>query len=264
MDYKEIREYRIQQKARNVAETPWLILPGDNKLTRRAVKLIFLKDHKDPEKFVGVHVEALYQKRKNQKEPWPAKTINLAKVPQNLGFKFSLDSNKTYELAQALQDAYPIGDGKINSGKRTVLRGVGKDEVLITEKNKVEALKQLSSVLTEEDINKWLKENLHALSSDLALARIYHDRKQKIEDFKKALERNEDESFWQKFLKENDWMFGSACVEILSERRLGLHHTTDFPMKTYGGFMDIAEIKKPGLSFWTITRTGVQYKYRGK
>src|ERR1700720_4029789 len=58
-------------------------------------------------------------------------------------------------------------------------------------------------------------------------------------------------------------MFGNACIEILTERRLDIHHTTDFPMKIYGGFMDIAEIKKPGLPFWTQLRSGGNYKYRG-
>lgn len=264
MDYREIREYQIKQLAKNVAETPWLILPGENKLTRRAVKLSFIKSHTDPDKFVGVHAEVLFQKRKNQKEPWPARFVNLTKVPSDFGFKFALDSAQTYELAQALQDAYPIGSEKISSGKRTVLRGIGKDELVITDKNKVEALQQLSKVLTEEDINKWVKENLHALSADLALARLYHERKAKVEEFKKALERDEDENFWQKFLKENDWMFGTACVEILSERRLGIHHTTDFPLKTHGGFMDIVEIKRPGLSFWTMAKSGGHYKYRNK
>ncbi len=264
MDYREIREYRIEQKAKNVAETPWLILPGENKLTRRAVKLTLLKDHTDLQKFVGVHAEVLYQKRKNQKEPWPAKTVNLTNVPADLGLKFSLDSIQTYELSQILQDAYPMGNERINSGKRTVVRGANKDELVITDKNKVEALRQLSEVLTEDDINKWVKDHLHALSTDLAIARIYHERKAKIEDFKKGLERNEDENFWQKFLKENDWIFGSACVEIIKERRLGIHHTTDFPIKAYGGFMDIAEIKRPGLAFWTMSAKGGHYKYRGK
>lgn len=264
MDYRDIREYRIQQKAKNVAETPLLILPGDNKLTRRLAKLTFLKDVSDPEKLIGVHVEVIYQKRKNQTEPWPAKTVNLTKVPQNFGFKFALDSIQTYELAQLLQDAYPIGDGAIASGKRTVLRGVGKDELVITEKNKTEALQKLSAVLTSEEINKWVGENIQSISADLAIARIYHERKAVVEEFKKALERDEDENFWQKFLKENDWVFGTGCVEILTDRRLDIHHTTDFPMKTYGGFMDIAEIKRPGLNFWTMTSKGEPYKYREK
>ena len=263
-DYKEIREYSIRQKAKNIAETPWLILPGDNKLTRRAVKLSFIKDHKDLDVFVGVHAEVLFQKRKNQKEAWPSKTINLAKVPSNLGLKFSLDSSQTYELAQALQDAYPIGNGKISSGTRTVLRGVSQDEVVITEKNKVSVLRRLSGMLTEEELNTWLKDNISSISADLALARLYHERRAEVIEFREALDREEDEHFWQKFLKKNNWMFGSACVEIISERRLDIHHTTDFPMKIDGGFMDIAEIKRPGIPFWAVARDGKYYKYRDK
>lgn len=263
MDYKEIREYRLQQKAKNIAETPWLILPGDNKLTRRLAKISFIQDHADPTKFVGIHLEVLYQNRSNQKEPWPAKTINLTKVPKNFGFRFALDSVQTYELTQALQDAYPIGDSGISSGPRTVLRGVSKDQLLITDKNKAEALKQLSRLLTEQDITQWLGDNLEVLPTHLAVARIYHERKAKLKEFRKALTRDEDENYWQKCLKENDWVFGTACVEIIQERRLDIHHTTDFPIKTVGGFMDIAEIKRPNIPFWTPAKSG-HYKYRGK
>jgi hypothetical protein len=225
MDYKEIREYSIRTLAKNVADTPWRILPGENKLTRRAIKFSIIKDHGDPDKFVGVHAEVLYQKRKNQKEPWPSKTVDLAKVPKGFGFKFSLDSAQTYELARALEDAYPIGREQLSSGKTTVIRGVGKDEIIVTEKNKAEILRQLSAHLTEEDIGGWLRKNISALPTDLAIARLYHDRKAKLEEFKISLGLNKDELYWQKFLKANSWMFGTSCVEILAERR---------PSKLYG------------------------------
>ena len=263
MDYEQIREYQIRQPAKNVSETPWLILPGENKLTRRALKFSFIKDHEDPDKFIGVHAECLFQKRKNQKEPWPSKTINLAEVPSNLGFKFSLDSAQTYELAQALQDAYPIGNEKIGSGKRTVLRGIGKDEVIVTERNKAKILQQLTGLLNQDDLNHWIGENISAISTDLALARLYSDRKAKLQEFKSALDGNGDERFWQKFLKANSWIFGTSCVELLSERRLDIHYQTDFPVRIEGGFMDIIEIKTPQLPFWALA-AGEPYRYRGK
>jgi hypothetical protein len=263
MDYQQIREYQIRQRARNIAETPWLILPGENKLTRRALKLTFIKDHNAPDKFIGVHAECLFQKRKNQTEPWPAKTVNLAEVPSNFGFKFSLDSAQTLELTQALQDAYPIGNEKISSGKRTVLRGIGKDEVIVTEKNKAAILQQLTGLLNEDDVNKWIGQNISTLSTDLALARLYSDRKTKLREFKLALSGDNDERFWQSFLKANCWIFGTPYVELLSERRLDIHHQTDFPARVEGGFMDIIEIKTPQLPFWTMS-SDKPYKYRGK
>ena len=263
MDYAEIREYHLTQRSKNIADTPWLILPGENKLTRRLVKLSFIKDHRDPDKFVGVHAEMLYQKRTNQKTPWPAKTIDLTTVPRDFGFKFNLDSAQTYELTQTLQDAYPIGGGKLESGKRTVVRGAGKDEVVITQKNKAEALKQLKTLLDKDELNEWLGQNIDVLSTDLALARLYHQRKAALAGFKAALKEEQTESFWQQLLKENSWMFGSSCIELLSERRLDIHHETDFPMAVDGGFMDIVEIKTPQLPFWA-TASGKRYKYRNK
>lgn len=264
MSYQSIREYRIQQKAKNVAETRWLILPGENKLTRRAVKISFIKDHRDLNKFVGLHAEILFQKRKNQKEPWPERMVDLRNAPSNFGLKISLDSTQTYELSQALQDAYPIGEEKISSGKRTVIRGLGKDEVVVTEKNKVEILRKVSGLLSQDEINKWVGENISVLSADLALARLYRERKAQLLEFEQALVENEDENFWQKFFRKNSWIFGAASIQILNERRLDIHHETDFPIQVDGGFMDIVEIKKPGSPFWTLVKGGGYYKYRGK
>lgn len=264
MSYQAIREYQIQQKAKNVAETPWLILPGPNKLTRRALKISFIKDHRDSSKFVGLHAEILFQKRKSQKESWPEKMVDLRNVSNDFGLKIQLDTTQTYELAQALQDAYPIGEDNIKSGKRTVIRGAGKDEIIVTEKNKIDVLKKISGLLSEAELNEWISENIASLSTDLAMIRLYKDRKSQLAEFQKALGENKDEGFWQKFLKKNNWMFGVTCIEIIDERRLDIHHETDFPLHVDGGFMDIAEIKKPGLPFWTLSRSGEYYKYRGK
>lgn len=265
MDVREIREYSIRTLAKNVAETPWLVLPGENKLVRRSIKFSIVKDHRDPDKFVGVHAEVLYQKRKSQKDPWPSQTIDLSKVPKGFGFKFSLDSAQTYELAQALQDVYPIGKEKLSTGKRTVVLGMGKDDIVITDKNKADVLRQLSTQLTEADLSGLIRKNISALPADLAIARIYHDRRARLQEFKAALSQDRDERYWQQFLQTNSWMFGTSCVEILPERRLGIHHTADFPIKTEGGFMDIVEIKRPGLPFWTQAKGGAtNYKYRGK
>lgn len=253
MDYEQIREYQIRQRAKNVAETPWLIFPGENKLTRRLLKLSFIKDQLDVSKFIGVHAEVLYQKRKNQKEPWPTKTIDLTTLPRGFGFKFSLDSEQTFELVHALQDAYSIGTGKLVSGKRTVLRDISKEEVILAEGDKAAILERINSLLNQEDIRAWLTDNLNALPTDLAVARLFHHRKTQLDDFRSALERNRTESYWQKFLKENSWIFGSACIEILSERRLDIHHETDFPIRVEGGFMDIVEIKTPQFPFWALS-----------
>ena len=94
MSYQDIREYQIQQKAKNVAGTPWLILPGPNKLTRRALRISFIKDHRDSSKFVGLHAEILFQKRKSQKDSWPEKMVDLRNIPNDFGLKIQLDTTR--------------------------------------------------------------------------------------------------------------------------------------------------------------------------
>ena len=190
--------------------------------------------------------------------------VDLRNVPSDFGFKIQLNTTQTYELSQALQDGYPIGEENISSGKRTVIRGVSKDEVVVTEKNKVEVFKKVSMFLSQKDINNWIRENISVLSADLALVRLYRERKSQLAEFEKSMAEDKDENYWQKFLKSTSWMFGASRIQILDERRLDIHHETDFPLQVDGGFMDIVEIKKPGLPFWTLSRGGGFYKYRGK
>lgn len=264
MPTKKIQEYNIEQKARNIAETDWLELPGDNKYSRRLVKLQYVRDAVNPEKFVGIHLELMYQKRKSLKDPWPSKTVDLRKVPRNLGFKFSLDSHQTKEVLSALNDAYPIGEDDISSGRRVVLRGVGENEVIVTESNKLSLLKQLSKALTHEDINDWLEENLSFISANVALSRVYKEREKAIETFEEKIKSLDDENSWKTFLKANKWIFGSAYVNILQEPRIDLHHETDLPFEVEGGFVDIVEIKKPSFPFWAQARRGGNFLYRQK
>lgn len=261
----KIQQYNIQQKAKNVAETPWLILPGENKLTRRLVKIKFIRDYKNPKKFVGLHLETLFQKRSSTKNNWPSKTIDLRRIPNDFGFKFNLDSHQTKELSEALNDAFPIGADAISSGKRTVIRGVD-SSVIITEKNKTALLKQLSNALNEKDINDWLSANLPLLSQNLAIARIYQEHKQTIKEFNDSLTNfTKSEHYWKDFLKRNQWVFGASYVNIIDEQRIDIHHETDLPFEIEDGFMDIVEIKRPDSPFWAQhPRSKENYLYRGK
>ena len=264
MAIQKIQEYNIQQKAKNVAETPWLELPGENKLSRRLIRLQFIRDHADETKFRGIHLELLYQNKNSEKEEWPIKAVDLRSVPKKFGFKFSLDSEQTKEVLEALKDAYPIGSDSISAGKRVVLRGLGENKVVVTESNKIAILKELSKVLSQEDLENWLKGNLSFVSSNIALAKIYQDRTLEIEEFTSNIASDKNEHYWKTLFKRNKWMFGSAYVNIIDEGRIDLHHETDLPFEVEGRFMDIVEIKKPTFPFWVQNRSGGNYLYREK
>lgn len=54
------------------------------------------------------------------------------------------------------------------------------------------------------------------------------------------------ERFFQKFLEDNYWMFGSEYSELIDKRQLTLGMQIDFPLRrTVDGYLDIIEIKTP-------------------
>jgi hypothetical protein len=59
----------------------------------------------------------------------------------------------------------------------------------------------------------------------------------------------------------------AGCSESATspDRRepLDIKNTADLP-EVEAGFMDIVELKRPDLEFWTRTKAGALYQYRGK
>jgi hypothetical protein len=71
------------------------------------------------------------------------------------------------------------------------------------------------------------------------------------------LKNDLSESKWQIWFEENSWVLGSEFVEILDERKIDTKNITDYLVRSYDGFLDIIEIKKPEdgkLDFWSKTR----------
>lgn len=258
------QKYKITQKAKNVAETSWIALPGDNKTSRKLMKLDFIREFENPDKVRGIHLEVMYQNRNSEKVPWPSETVDLRTIKRGFGLKLPFDSAQTKRILDGLNDAYPICSDNITSGERVVLRGIDENEVIVTESNKITLLKQLTEALSQQDINNWLQGNLSFISSNVALAKVYRDRNAEIEEFNQNIGTDKDENYWKAFLKRNKWMFGSAYINIVEEDRIDIHHETDLPFEVEGGFMDIVEIKRPNFPFWARDGQGNNYLYRDK
>lgn len=86
----------------------------------------------------------------------------------------------------------------------------------------------------------------------------YNKRKKSLEDFEEMLKWNLLEGKWQKWFenKDNSWILWTNFVEILDDRRIDVENIADFLMKSYDGFLDIVEIKRPEwwLNFWSTTQ----------
>ena len=56
------------------------------------------------------------------------------------------------------------------------------------------------------------------------------------------------EDVWQKWFNNNPWVLGSEFVKVLGERDIDTDNISDYLMEAYDGFLDIIEIKRPGIS----------------
>ena len=89
------------------------------------------------------------------------------------------------------------------------------------------------------------------LTNNLSVAITAAERKVAVQDFEKKISLDLQESFWQNWFGQQKWILGSEYIKILTERTIDEHHIADYIMQSIDGFLDLVEIKKPNLKFWT-------------
>ncbi len=129
--------------------------------------------------------------------------------------------------------------------------------------------------LSDDSLSKILKQvatlNLHpdklvdklyesgVLTENLSVAITAAERRNIINEFEQKISLNEPESVWQEWFNKNKWILGSEYIKILTERNIDEHHIADYIMQSFDGFLDLVEIKKPSLRFWTGPDTHGNY-----
>ncbi len=74
------------------------------------------------------------------------------------------------------------------------------------------------------------------------------------------LQEEQPERYWQEWFTRNKWVLGSDFAQIIDERVIDTENIADYIMKSYDGFVDLVEIKKPnGLPFWASTKDHGNY-----
>lgn len=79
------------------------------------------------------------------------------------------------------------------------------------------------------------------------VAAINHKRLSRtLDEFRALVEQNLEEPNYQKFLKENHWIFGGEYNVLLTNRNIIKNGQLDFPaLRTADGYLEIIEIKRP-------------------
>lgn len=187
-------------------------------------KVAYAKIVNNPnDKDAYVHCTIIHE-RKNQKGNWePVESINLTRLKSGEGVKLDLSSAATKELKKALDTSYAVGKGGLPRGYQSLVVGT-EDEVVIVKGREREYIEKLVKGNHKEEIWKQLIESDPDLATKLSYAQIQASRKIELDKFECALSQDYDESYWQKLLSEDDWIFGYGlsyyCLTMLNQQVL--------------------------------------------
>ena len=126
-------------------------------------------------------------------------------------------------------------------------KDVGK--LLLKFKNIAENNKEIAKALLE---NELFTEDIQTIISAIK-------KNKALQEFENEIDSDNDEAFWQKWFDKNKWILGSEYLKIIEERKIDTNHIADFLVQAFDGFVDIVEIKKPSLKFWSETKDHKNY-----
>lgn len=177
--------------------------------------------------------------------------------------KMSMNTDETRALLTHLNNLYGLGARGIRAGVH-VLTIADEDMVIATDAGKSRLLRKIAESENLEELVRIDGELGSSVSEMFAISKLHKTREDILRRFVQMLNEEHSENEWKAFLKEHSWIFGVSNIEVIDESRLGIHHDTDIPFGTEGGFIDIAELKLPGEKFWKQASNGATYLYRSK
>lgn len=111
----------------------------------------------------------------------------------------------------------------------------------------------------QSDTARMLIEN-GILSDNVFLAASVIKKRDALIELQEKLQEEQPERYWQEWFTRNKWVLGSDSAQIIDERVIDTENIADYIMKSYDGFVDLVEIKKPnGLPFWASTKDHGNY-----
>lgn len=252
---------------------PVIISEGEN--TRKVI-FVGINDTKT-QSGETVSIDLVHQ-RKNSNDKWEnTKSIKLSTLKGGEGIKFPLDSKGTKILYEKLTELYSIANQKgiVQGFNRLTIANA--DEIIqVSGDRKIIIEKLLSENFGEEIWNELLETN-PSLATKLSLAKIQSNRTSILEAFKDNIDKiNKEESFWQKFFIDNDWIFGYGLnyqfLHIIEEQSNygGSDYTGkggqkgDYLASTLAEtkFTVLVEIKTPTTQLFSYKSTGDLNEYR--
>ena len=157
----------------------------------------------------GIRGKIIRQRRETKTDKWiPDKAIDIRTLGklESIHLDMNTDAIKNLYLA-ILKLAKILRQFGVEYGENEYLV-VDPNNVLITDANKIEYIKKILESGYDEELWQCLVESKPSLVTKMSYAQIIADRKVVLEEFKKSLQIENGESYWQKFFKKNQWIFG--------------------------------------------------------
>ena len=127
----------------------------------------------------------------------------------------------------------------------------GMSEFISVDKDAAELFAKVRDLgIPDAEVVKKLPES-GILTENLSVAITAAERNRAVSEFEQAISSGYPESYWQDWFSRNKWVLGSEYLNILPERDIDVTDIADYLMRAIDGFLDVVEIKRPDLPFWT-------------
>lgn len=215
---------------------------------KETTRKIFLAETNDKKLESGETVSGtIIHQRKGAKDKWEdIESINLNSLKGGEGVKLKLRSAHIKKLYDGLTKLYALSQKGVQRGEKEYVVGA-KDEIVSVPNKRKEYIEKLLAENYGEEIWKELIDKNPDLATKLSNSRIYSNRLKSLEEFKISIKDDlKNESYWQIFFTENEWIFG-----------YGLNYqfmTIESDQPNYGGEDYTGKGKQKG-DFLTSTKT---------
>lgn len=216
------------------------IILRETQTTRLIFRAMVLKNEKNPSD--SVKGWFIFQKKKLSGSWENYNSFPLSKLKDGEWIKLELKSSEIKKLLDYLpllkelfrQHGIPWGESSFR----------------ITDQNAHSIISQLSKVRDKKKLKKALEqlpsEGISNLSENLLIGLQIYKKEQTITQFKEKLKKELPESNWQKWIYENNWLFGVNYKKPIQKEKINIEGIMpDYLFPTIDGFVDILEIKLP-------------------
>lgn len=215
-------QVKVKKTSSKTADIINPILIDETSTTRRLLYARIVDNEKDPDAYISA---TIVHKRKGKNNQWEdVEAINLQKLKAGEGVRLHFSCTQLKKLREAIEKAYACGHkGVLPTGQYIFGK---EDEFIIPVGKEGRYIQTLLDRNYGESIWEQLVELDPDLTTKLSLAKIQTDRIAVVQEFVAHLTCDDSEKFWQKFLSQNDWIFGFC---------LSYHFTTMVDREVYVG-----------------------------